>query len=1318
MPAGIWSFLQAQLGLQTFGVQSDSKQQELNGKGTGAFEALITEYTGNEDTGQEQANNINPKDDAQVLTLRSGGTSSFSGVNFVADDVEGSEARPTETDTWRNLFADTKRVMNTPVRKAADFAPQNDFDEGVAAVYDEPEIETLPNVNTEDNRPELAQQPEAENYSDTPATGQPDFAAPKMDVRQPEVSRMPSSQPNMAEAVEVEDHPVRQEQPKSELPNNELKSQELPLNKSPKNDTPKLTVMDSKPTITESPKTNVPVAEMSSQGLPLTESPKHDNQQTIAGDSKPIITETPKADTPDVEPGAQELPLTEASEYGTQQPIARNSKPTITESPKTNVPNTEPPSQESPLSESPKHDTVQPIMRDSKPTMTDTPHTDVPNTEPSSQELPLTESPKNDTIQPIMKDSKTVTTETPKADAPNIEPPSQELPVDESPKPDTTQPVTEDSKHIIPESPKTEGNEPQKHDVPQPVTQDSKPVIQESPKTDAPDTEPNFQELPVDESPKPETARPVAEDSRPEISESSKIDVPEYPKPESDPVSSEAPQPRVNTPKPRAFADTDDVHSEEIVNDSVTDTESDIETEQVIPDRGTVRTNIFADVKPAEVRAEDFVRQGAIPDAEELQPEPVSFEAEDITPVMPEREPAMNENPDPENLQPEETDNTQPAKPEVSSEIPKAMRQEIPTLSEPNVVEAPENIETEPETPEVPAENAKPEITPDHPVPEVKPEFGMADAPEKPSETPTVQDTEVAEIPKAPEHNESNDMPNITKPDTDIVTDTVSPEKPRETPSVHETEALEVLPELEMTDAPGNAPKPEVVQHDSNNTQVITDPDIDTVKPETPHVQETEDTEALKVPENIKPSENHEPSRTSPRATRQHVASVETRNVPEVPASEPEAVVASAETPEVPARENIQPEIMSVPAESVAHETPASDHAPRITPENREQDYGIPALDEHEDSETPEVMPEIPDADFVMAGFAQVQSAQNAQPETPVIIQADNDAAIITPDIQTANVPETPRKVNREEEPEISPSAANVIVPEVQPEITDTSSAPRAERPSRTQTQLTRRTQATAQEVRTNTQPQGTEFSRTQAQIGHEEIQQSEIPQPSQSASNESGNSDMPSTERVPLSSARTSRSTSRTDTRTETRTDTRRNEALSDFQSFFDSVTRVKRTASRVNTRPLSLRTGTYEVSGTQSQGRTLRNGIVNVVRFIRSEGVRKANIVVDPPALGRITVELTSGTSGVEASVKVASEQIRQIIQNQLTQLRDNLLQQGVQVSEFTVDVQQDNSGQGRNSGNENQRSAYSFTASDDDDETENFRADIEEGLLYWIA
>ena len=70
-----------------------------------------------------------------------------------------------------------------------------------------------------------------------------------------------------------------------------------------------------------------------------------------------------------------------------------------------------------------------------------------------------------------------------------------------------------------------------------------------------------------------------------------------------------------------------------------------------------------------------------------------------------------------------------------------------------------------------------------------------------------------------------------------------------------------------------------------------------------------------------------------------------------------------------------------------------------------------------------------------------------------------------------------------------------------------------------------------------------------------------------------------------------------------------------------------------------------------------------------------------------GRISVELTSSSSGVEASIKVASEQIRQLVQDQLTQLRMNLSEQGVQVAEFTVDVQQDNQ-QGNGSQNENQQ------------------------------
>ncbi|MBR2207952.1 MAG: flagellar hook-length control protein FliK [Synergistaceae bacterium] len=178
----------------------------------------------------------------------------------------------------------------------------------------------------------------------------------------------------------------------------------------------------------------------------------------------------------------------------------------------------------------------------------------------------------------------------------------------------------------------------------------------------------------------------------------------------------------------------------------------------------------------------------------------------------------------------------------------------------------------------------------------------------------------------------------------------------------------------------------------------------------------------------------------------------------------------------------------------------------------------------------------------------------------------------------------------------------------------------------------------------------------------------------------------------------------------------THRTESRNDFQSFFEGVLNSRRASgnSEISSQPLNLR-GAFNLN----QSETLRNGLVNVVRFIRADGVQKANVVIDPPALGRISVELTSSSSGVEASIKVASEQIRQLVQDQLTQLRMNLSEQGVQVAEFTVDVQQDNQ-QGSGSQNENQqdRRENFIGGIEEDDDTEEFRVDLEEGLLYWVA
>ena len=174
------------------------------------------------------------------------------------------------------------------------------------------------------------------------------------------------------------------------------------------------------------------------------------------------------------------------------------------------------------------------------------------------------------------------------------------------------------------------------------------------------------------------------------------------------------------------------------------------------------------------------------------------------------------------------------------------------------------------------------------------------------------------------------------------------------------------------------------------------------------------------------------------------------------------------------------------------------------------------------------------------------------------------------------------------------------------------------------------------------------------------------------------------------------------------------RTESRNTFQSFFEGVLSTRRNASQASALPLNLRTASYSLN----QSQTLRDGMINVVRFIRADGVQKANVVVDPPALGRISVELSSTSSGVEASIKVASEQIRQLVQDQLSELRMNLSQQGVQVAEFTVDVQQDNSQNGNHQGGQYGNERRTFAISEADDETEEFRIDLEEGLLYWVA
>lgn len=172
------------------------------------------------------------------------------------------------------------------------------------------------------------------------------------------------------------------------------------------------------------------------------------------------------------------------------------------------------------------------------------------------------------------------------------------------------------------------------------------------------------------------------------------------------------------------------------------------------------------------------------------------------------------------------------------------------------------------------------------------------------------------------------------------------------------------------------------------------------------------------------------------------------------------------------------------------------------------------------------------------------------------------------------------------------------------------------------------------------------------------------------------------------------------------------RRQERTDFQSFFEGVLAHRRTAAREAPAPLNLNPRAADFT----HGEALREGLVNVVRFVRADGAQRASVVVDPPALGRVTVELASGTSGVEASIKVASEQVRQLVQDQLSQLRMTLEQQGVQLAHFAVDVQQDEGRGQRDTGRDGRRHGRRIEVVED--EPLEFRVDLEQGMLCWVA
>ena len=133
------------------------------------------------------------------------------------------------------------------------------------------------------------------------------------------------------------------------------------------------------------------------------------------------------------------------------------------------------------------------------------------------------------------------------------------------------------------------------------------------------------------------------------------------------------------------------------------------------------------------------------------------------------------------------------------------------------------------------------------------------------------------------------------------------------------------------------------------------------------------------------------------------------------------------------------------------------------------------------------------------------------------------------------------------------------------------------------------------------------------------------------------------------------------------------------------------------------------------------LGRGVQAVLEFLKNEGVTQARMVVDPPALGRIDVSLQTTANGIEATFRVDNEQLRQVLQNQLDQLKQSLLAQGIHVSGLSVDIRSgDERDRAETAAAKKLKRSGGVESADDEvtDDSAMIRLDLEKGLLHWVG
>jgi flagellar hook-length control protein FliK len=127
------------------------------------------------------------------------------------------------------------------------------------------------------------------------------------------------------------------------------------------------------------------------------------------------------------------------------------------------------------------------------------------------------------------------------------------------------------------------------------------------------------------------------------------------------------------------------------------------------------------------------------------------------------------------------------------------------------------------------------------------------------------------------------------------------------------------------------------------------------------------------------------------------------------------------------------------------------------------------------------------------------------------------------------------------------------------------------------------------------------------------------------------------------------------------------------------------------------------------------LGEALIRIIPLSSSDQGGRAEMVVEPPSMGRVEVELSVQDGAVTANIRVENRELLGIVQAQSQRLRESLEAQGLQVMGLSVDLRND---ENRPRGGGDQRRGRSRLNPGSDQEASLFRVDLREGLLHWLA